>query len=166
MFIFLNAQLPLLSLHVCSPQFKTIFSSFKDIKVIQFSSMQDAFLGFSDKASFISRLFFLVKWSKLKCLHTITLIMHVTTWSEKGGKIQVSCEEVCRYMVLRRWSLSWSHILWHVLGRETWLETYSTTNSRRWSSTVVRPSHGFIFLNIPRKRLRSTKRNVESWFGT
>lgn len=29
--------------------FKTIFSSFKDVKVIQFSSMQDAFLGFADK---------------------------------------------------------------------------------------------------------------------
>ncbi|XP_021595604.1 arabinosyltransferase XEG113 isoform X3 [Manihot esculenta] len=29
--------------------FKTIFSSFKDVKVIQFSSMQDAFLGFMDK---------------------------------------------------------------------------------------------------------------------
>ncbi|GMP95158.1 hypothetical protein CsSME_00044308 [Camellia sinensis var. sinensis] len=32
--------------------FKTVFSSFKDVKVIQFSSMQDAFLGFTDKASF------------------------------------------------------------------------------------------------------------------
>ncbi|KAL0302513.1 UNVERIFIED_CONTAM: Arabinosyltransferase [Sesamum angustifolium] len=31
-------------------KFKTIFSSFKDVKVIQFSSMQDAFLGFRDKA--------------------------------------------------------------------------------------------------------------------
>ncbi|KAG5524514.1 hypothetical protein RHGRI_031245 [Rhododendron griersonianum] len=30
---------------------KTAFSSFKDVKVIQFSSMQDAFLGFTDKAS-------------------------------------------------------------------------------------------------------------------
>ncbi|CAH9080754.1 unnamed protein product [Cuscuta epithymum] len=30
-------------------RFKTVFSSFKDVKVIQFSSMQDAFLGFSDK---------------------------------------------------------------------------------------------------------------------
>lgn len=29
--------------------FKTIFSSFKDVKVIQFSSMKDAFQGFSDK---------------------------------------------------------------------------------------------------------------------
>ncbi|CAA0831901.1 xyloglucanase 113 [Striga hermonthica] len=29
--------------------FKTIFSSFKDVKVIQFSSMQEAFLGFTDK---------------------------------------------------------------------------------------------------------------------
>ncbi|PON37475.1 Nucleotide-diphospho-sugar transferase [Parasponia andersonii] len=33
--------------------FKTVFSSFKDVKVIQFSSMQDAFLGFMDKASHI-----------------------------------------------------------------------------------------------------------------
>ncbi|KAL6183828.1 hypothetical protein ACLB2K_045238 [Fragaria x ananassa] len=29
--------------------FKTVFSSFKDVKVIKFSSMQDAFLGFADK---------------------------------------------------------------------------------------------------------------------
>ncbi|PSS01286.1 Arabinosyltransferase [Actinidia chinensis var. chinensis] len=29
--------------------FKSVFSSFKDVKVIQFSSMQDAFLGFTDK---------------------------------------------------------------------------------------------------------------------
>nr|GEV29606.1 arabinosyltransferase XEG113-like [Tanacetum cinerariifolium] len=29
---------------------KEIFSSLKDVKVIQFSSMQDAFLGFADKA--------------------------------------------------------------------------------------------------------------------
>ncbi|KAL3613794.1 hypothetical protein CASFOL_041868 [Castilleja foliolosa] len=29
--------------------FKTIFSSYKDVKVIQFSSMQEAFLGFTDK---------------------------------------------------------------------------------------------------------------------
>jgi len=28
---------------------KTVFSSFKDVKVIQFSTMQDAFLGFTDK---------------------------------------------------------------------------------------------------------------------
>lgn len=32
-------------------QLKTVFSSFKDVKVIQFSSMQDAFLGFTEKAS-------------------------------------------------------------------------------------------------------------------
>nr|GMC47790.1 arabinosyltransferase XEG113 [Ipomoea batatas] len=30
--------------------FKTVFSLFKDVKVIQFSSMQDAFQGFTDKA--------------------------------------------------------------------------------------------------------------------
>ncbi|XP_039012605.1 arabinosyltransferase XEG113-like, partial [Hibiscus syriacus] len=30
-------------------QLKTVFSSFKDVKVIQFSSMQDAFHGFTDK---------------------------------------------------------------------------------------------------------------------
>ncbi|KAJ0043388.1 hypothetical protein Pint_19468 [Pistacia integerrima] len=34
--------------------FKTVFSSFKDVKVIQFSSMQDAFIGFTDKASLLS----------------------------------------------------------------------------------------------------------------
>ncbi|KAK6934081.1 Nucleotide-diphospho-sugar transferase [Dillenia turbinata] len=31
--------------------FKTAFSAFKDVKVIHFSSIQDAFLGFTDKAS-------------------------------------------------------------------------------------------------------------------
>uniref|UniRef100_A0A2C9UHE9 Uncharacterized protein n=2 Tax=Manihot esculenta TaxID=3983 RepID=A0A2C9UHE9_MANES len=35
--------------HSNEETFKTIFSSFKDVKVIQFSSMQDAFLGFMDK---------------------------------------------------------------------------------------------------------------------
>ncbi|KAJ4845033.1 hypothetical protein Tsubulata_023177 [Turnera subulata] len=39
--------------------FKTVFSSFKDVKVIHFSSIQDAFLGFSDKASHL--IFFLVR---------------------------------------------------------------------------------------------------------
>lgn len=33
-------------------QLKMVFSSFKDVKVIQFSSMQDAFLGFMDKVYF------------------------------------------------------------------------------------------------------------------
>lgn len=32
-------------------QFKAIFSSFNDVKVIKFSSVEDAFTGFSDKAS-------------------------------------------------------------------------------------------------------------------
>lgn len=32
-------------------QFKAIFSTFKDVKVIQFSTMQDAFPGFSDKVT-------------------------------------------------------------------------------------------------------------------
>jgi hypothetical protein len=40
----------------CIIQFKAVFSTFKDVKVIQFSSMQDAFLGFNDKAS----LFFII----------------------------------------------------------------------------------------------------------
>ncbi|CAK9144073.1 unnamed protein product [Ilex paraguariensis] len=35
--------------HSNEETFKTVFSSFKDIKVIQFSSMQDAFVGFADK---------------------------------------------------------------------------------------------------------------------
>ncbi|KAJ8773973.1 hypothetical protein K2173_009404 [Erythroxylum novogranatense] len=35
--------------HSNEETFKTIFSSFKHVKVIQFSSMQDAFSGFSDK---------------------------------------------------------------------------------------------------------------------
>lgn len=30
-------------------QFTKVFSSFRDVKVIQFSSMQDAFKGFTDK---------------------------------------------------------------------------------------------------------------------
>ncbi|OAY24261.1 arabinosyltransferase XEG113 isoform X1 [Manihot esculenta] len=35
--------------HSNEEMFKTIFSSFKEVKVIQFSSVQDAFLGFTDK---------------------------------------------------------------------------------------------------------------------
>ncbi|XP_044467622.1 arabinosyltransferase XEG113-like isoform X2 [Mangifera indica] len=35
--------------HSSEEMFKTVFSSFKDVKVIQFSSMQDAFTGFTDK---------------------------------------------------------------------------------------------------------------------
>ncbi|KAK4486282.1 hypothetical protein RD792_008952 [Penstemon davidsonii] len=38
--------------------FKTIFASFKDVKVIQFSSMQDAFLGFTDKACYFPSILF------------------------------------------------------------------------------------------------------------
>ncbi|CAA3032086.1 arabinosyltransferase XEG113 isoform X2, partial [Olea europaea subsp. europaea] len=43
---------------------KTIFSSLKTVKVIQFSSMQDAFLGFTDKASFTS---FLKQYTDIWC---------------------------------------------------------------------------------------------------
>ncbi|KAJ4707597.1 arabinosyltransferase [Melia azedarach] len=35
--------------HGNEEMFKTVFSSFKDVKVIEFSSMKDAFLGFTDK---------------------------------------------------------------------------------------------------------------------
>lgn len=42
----------------CAMQFKKVFSAFKDVKVIQFSSMQDAFLGFTDKASHSISFFF------------------------------------------------------------------------------------------------------------
>ncbi|KAL3498037.1 hypothetical protein ACH5RR_040769 [Cinchona calisaya] len=37
--------------HGSEETYKTIFSSFKDVKVIQFSTMQDAFRGFSDKSA-------------------------------------------------------------------------------------------------------------------
>ncbi|XP_057963795.1 arabinosyltransferase XEG113 [Malania oleifera] len=36
--------------HSNEETFKSVFSAFKDVKVIEFSSMQDAFLGFTDKA--------------------------------------------------------------------------------------------------------------------
>jgi len=41
-------------------------------------------------------------------------------------------------MVLCDWSHSRSHILWYILGWETWMEANPSSNFCRWSSTLVR----------------------------
>jgi hypothetical protein len=41
-------------------------------------------------------------------------------------------------MVLCGWTNSWPHILWHVLGWETRLETYPTSNSTGWPPTNLK----------------------------
>ncbi|KAH0974437.1 hypothetical protein GBA52_016336 [Prunus armeniaca] len=68
--------------------FKTIFSSFKDVKVIQFSSMQDAFPGFTDKAreeKFRNRV---KRYVGIWCCvaeHTPGHIYYDMYWDEKPG---------------------------------------------------------------------------------
>ncbi|KAL2548105.1 xyloglucanase [Forsythia ovata] len=68
--------------------FKTIFSSFKDVKVIQFSSMQDAFLGFADKKreeKFRNRM---KRYVGIWCCvedHTPGHIYYDMYWDEKPG---------------------------------------------------------------------------------
>ncbi|GMI95573.1 xyloglucanase 113 [Hibiscus trionum] len=68
--------------------FKTVFSSFKDVKVIQFSSMQNAFLGFTDKAreeKFRKRM---KRYVGIWCCvenHTPGHIYYDMYWDEKPG---------------------------------------------------------------------------------
>ncbi|XP_042949213.1 arabinosyltransferase XEG113-like isoform X2 [Carya illinoinensis] len=68
--------------------FKSVFSSFKDVKVIQFSSMQDAFLGFDDKTReqrFRNRV---KRYVGLWCCvdnHTPGHIYYDMHWDEKPG---------------------------------------------------------------------------------
>ncbi|XP_065624957.1 arabinosyltransferase XEG113-like [Quercus suber] len=68
--------------------FKAVFSSFKDVKVIQFSSMQDAFLGFSDKTreqKFRNRV---KRYVGIWCCvtdHTPGHIYYDMYWDEKPG---------------------------------------------------------------------------------
>lgn len=93
-------------------QFKTVFSAFKDVKVLQFSSMQDAFQGFTDKASVFS-----------SSLRSCSNFMNQTwllifagidvNWfkcSGKRRKIQETNEKICWDMVLCG-THSWAHIL-------------------------------------------------------
>lgn len=67
---------------------KSVFSSFKDVKVIQFSSMQDAFLGFSDKTReerFRTRV---KRYVGIWCCvpnHTPGHIYYDMYWDEKPG---------------------------------------------------------------------------------
>ncbi|KAM0964101.1 hypothetical protein ACFX2I_022972 [Malus domestica] len=71
--------------------FKTVFSSFKDVKIIQFSSMQDAFAGFTDKASlFIVFGFSFLLWQRC-CVaeHTPGHIYYDMYWDEKPGWIPI-----------------------------------------------------------------------------
>ncbi|CAA2956754.1 arabinosyltransferase XEG113 [Olea europaea subsp. europaea] len=68
--------------------FKTIFSSFMDVKVIHFSSMQDAFLGFTDKKweeKFRNRM---KRYVGIWCCvedHTPGHIYYDMYWDEKPG---------------------------------------------------------------------------------
>ncbi|XP_075484425.1 arabinosyltransferase XEG113-like [Primulina tabacum] len=68
--------------------FKTVFSSFKDVKVIQFSSMQDAFFGFTDKTreeKFRKRV---KRYSGIWCCvqdHHPGHIYYDVYWDEKPG---------------------------------------------------------------------------------
>lgn len=64
-------------------QFMKVFSSFKDIKVIKFSSVQDAFQGFTDKAR--KFFFFHMKFYFFELTQSNkTDIMH---WFSRIGKI-------------------------------------------------------------------------------
>lgn len=83
-------------------QFKTVFSSFKDVKVIQFSSMQDAFLGFADKVSlFVSLSFGFIFAEPVDLLsYFLLMLCEINLCSDKGREIQESHEAVCWYMVL------------------------------------------------------------------
>ncbi|XP_021286812.1 arabinosyltransferase XEG113 isoform X1 [Herrania umbratica] len=74
--------------HSSEETFKTVFSAFKDVKVIQFSSMQDAFLGFSDKTredKFRNRV---KRYVGIWCCvdsHTPGHIYYDMYWDEKPG---------------------------------------------------------------------------------
>ncbi|KAL3512772.1 hypothetical protein ACH5RR_025489 [Cinchona calisaya] len=66
--------------------YKTVFSAFKDVKVIQFSSMQDAFTGFADKSreeKFRKRVkAYVGAWCCLED-HTPSHIYYDIYWDEK-----------------------------------------------------------------------------------
>lgn len=69
-------------------KFKTTFSSFKDIKVIQFSSMQEAFLGFSDKKKEEKFRFRVKRYVGIWCCvdgHSPGHIYYDMYWDEKPG---------------------------------------------------------------------------------
>lgn len=70
-------------------KFKAVFSSYKNIKVIRFSSMQDAFTGFSDKTReklFRARMTrYASVWCCLNMNHTLSHIYYDMYWDEKPG---------------------------------------------------------------------------------
>ena len=63
------------------------------------------------------------------------------TCAENRREIQETCETICWDMVLRGQPHSWTHILRHVLGWKTRMETSPTSNSRGWSPTMVKQIH-------------------------
>ncbi|KAL5991448.1 hypothetical protein ACLOJK_012357 [Asimina triloba] len=71
--------------HSSEEMFTTIFSSFKDVKVIRFSSMEDAFQGFTDKASCLAVLTVCAFLSILSA-EDILLCPNGLTESGKRGK--------------------------------------------------------------------------------
>lgn len=118
-----------------------MFSSLKDVKVIQFSSMQEAFGGFTDKVGSFVLLYvahFLLISSlstdPLCCLWILILLLG------KGREVPETYEEIFGYMVLYYGSCSRSHILRYVLGWETRLEACAAPDRRRWPSTFVSPT--------------------------
>lgn len=77
-------------------------------------------------------------WTASTCLF-IMFWWYMNLCSGKGREIQEPREAVRWYMVLCGGTHSWSHILWHVLGWETRLETYPTSNTRGWSPATIKP---------------------------
>lgn len=68
--------------------FKTIFSSFKDVKVIHFSSIEDAFLGFSNKRREEKFRYRVKRYTGIWCCvenHTPGHIYYDMYWDEKPG---------------------------------------------------------------------------------
>ncbi|XP_042502286.1 arabinosyltransferase XEG113-like, partial [Macadamia integrifolia] len=74
--------------HSSEELLKTVFSSFKDVKVIQFSSMQDAFQGFSDKTREDKFRYRVKRYTGIWCCvenRTPGHIYYDMYWDEKPG---------------------------------------------------------------------------------
>lgn len=103
-------------------QYMKVFSSFKDVKVIQFSSMQDAFTGFSDKArttlliSFEVPLLYLwqKKWIDIHVYHVLS---HSYFYQEREDKFR---NRVKRYVGI--WCCVFDHTPGHIYYDMYWDE--------------------------------------------
>lgn len=93
-------------------QFKTVFSSFKDVKVINFSSMKNAFLNFTDKASsFLPLVDFIISFGNESTFFLSYAETMCNIYLDKRREIQETRETVCRHMVLRGQPHSRTHLL-------------------------------------------------------